>query len=197
MIGHHLVLKPVAFLLISERRHEIIVIREIVETVERRNILEALNKHALLAQCIVIQRTVNLVHPVLPGPVLGSLQQKPRNLDVLYGVEPSETAALLVISLVITRIDHRTDASDNLPSISDKPKLVRTVIKCRVFGQAHHLVRVKGRDILFIVLVKLIWELYECFEILPRRYLGYNILRHKPSFSTILAIIAYKFTKSF
>ena len=140
---------------------------------------------------------MNLVHPVLPGPVLGSLQQKPRNLNVLYGVKPSETAALLVISLVITRIDHSADPADDLPAISDKPKFVSTIIKGRVFGQARHLVRVKGGDILLIVLVKLIWKLYECFEILPRSYLGYNILRHKPSFSTILAIIAYKFTKSF
>ena len=140
---------------------------------------------------------MNLVHTVLPRPVLGSLQKKSGNFDVLYGIEPAEAGTLLAVSLVITRIDHRTYATDNLPAIPDKPKFVSTIIKGRVFGQARHLVRVKGRDILPVVLVKFIRELYECSEILPRRYLGYNILRHKPSFSTISAIIAYKFTKSF
>ena len=166
VISHHLVLQPVAFLLISECSHEIIVIREIVETVERRNILKTLNKHTLFSQCIVIQRSVNLVHTVLPRPVLGSLQKKSGNFDVLYGIEPAEPDSLLGIALVVARIDHSANTSDHLgPAVEHHPHPALAVAQGGDLGQGVHLVRMEGRDILLIVLVQDIRELDETHQV--------------------------------
>ena len=127
LVGSHLVLQPVALLLISESRHEIIVIREIVITVERRHIFETLHKHSLLSQRIVIERTVYLGHALLPRPVLGSADEKSRHLNVIHGIEPAETRPLLAVIFIVPRIDHGADTARDFLSIKYHPHPVGAI----------------------------------------------------------------------
>ena len=166
LIRNHLVLKPVAFLLIAEGSDEVIVIRIVVQAVERRDVLIALNEHSLLAQSVVIQRPVNLCHPVLLRPCLGRFQQEARHFDIIDSIEPAEPRPLLGIQLVISRIDHAADPSHDLLPVHRKPHLVSAIIQSRVLRQALDLVHMKRRNILGTIPVQFIRKLYELLQFL-------------------------------
>ena len=68
--GCHLVLDPVAFLLESQLFYKILVVREVVDAVERRNILESFDKHSLLSERIVVEGAVDFSHSFGFRPLL-------------------------------------------------------------------------------------------------------------------------------
>ena len=117
----HLVLKPVALLLITQCRYQVIIICEVVKAIERRDILKSLYQHSLLSQCVVIQRAMHLIHTVFPGPILGSPDKKSCDLDVIDGIEPAEAGSFLAIQLIITRIDHGADTPDHFAAVKHHP----------------------------------------------------------------------------
>ena len=54
LISGNLILNPVKFLDISHGIHETDVVRIVVDAIERRNVLETLDQHSLLAKGIVV-----------------------------------------------------------------------------------------------------------------------------------------------
>ena len=131
------------------------------------DVLESFNQHALLAQRIVVQRSVDFRHSLLPGPVFRRAEQQARDLEVVDSVEPAEAGAFLSIQLVVARIDHAADPADDFLSVEDHPKFPGAVLQGRDFGQGMDLVAVKRRYILLAVPVQLVRETDESFEVSP------------------------------
>ena len=173
LVGCHLVLEPVALLLISHRRHEVVVVREIVQAVERRGVLEAFDQHALLSEGVVVKGTVDLIHALFLGPFLRGRKQELRHFEVINGVEPSESRPLLRVEFVVAGVHHRANPSHDFgfgrgfPSfaIDCEPHLVCAVRECRHGGEGLLLVSVKGRHILGAFPVQFVGEFDESFEV--------------------------------
>ena len=129
LVGRHLVLQPVALLGIAQFADQVIVVWVVVQAVEGRNVFESLHQHALLTQGVVVQRPMDLRHPLLPGPVFRRPEQEPGDFQVVDGVEPSETGAFLSVQLIVPRIDHAADSSDYLLAVEDHPHLPGAVLQ--------------------------------------------------------------------
>ena len=177
VVGDHLVLHPVAFFLEAEGGDKVVVVREIVQAVEGRNVLVALYQHTLLAERIVIQRAVDLGHPLLAGPLLGGADEEARNFDVVYAVEPAEAYALGAVTLVVAGIDNGADASYHFTPVQGEPHLTLAVQKTCTFGKRVYLIDMKCRDILGAVLVERIGE----FDKAHQFRLGFDFLHIKHS----------------
>ena len=182
LVSSDLVLHPITFLLVAQSRDKVIVVRIVVQTVERRDVLVALNEHALLSKSVIVQRAMDLVHPVLLRPCLGSAEKKLRDLKVIDCVEPSETGSLLAIERVVTRVDHSADAADNGFPVHDHPHFPLAIGQGGNFGQRLDLVAVNSGDILRAVFVQLVRELDEFHQIPSAHNLNYFIIRHKYPF---------------
>ena len=128
--------------------------------------METLHQHALLAEGVVVERAVDLVHPLLLRPGLGRADQQARDLDVPDAVEPAETGAALAVALVVAGVDHRADAPDDALAVEDEPELVRAVLERRDRGQRPDLVAVQGGHVLGAVLVQLVRETDELHQFL-------------------------------
>ena len=127
LVSPELVLDPVALLFVSEGSHQVVVVRVVVQTVERGQVLVPFHQHALLSECIVVKRSVHLRHAVFLRPFLSSTEKQPRHLDVIYGIEPSETCPFLSVTLVVPRIYHSADTADDLISVCHHPHLPGTI----------------------------------------------------------------------
>ena len=182
LVRGDLVLHPVAFLHIAKGCDEVIVVRIVVQTVERRDVLVALDQHALFPKGVVVQRSMDLVHSVLLGPRLGGAEKKFGHLEVIDRVKPSEAGSLLVIERVITRVNHSANTSDNSLAIHDHPHFSLAIRKGGDFGQRFDLVAVKSGNILRTVFVQLVRELDEFHQIPSAHNLNYFIIRHKYPF---------------
>ena len=154
VIGHHHVLEPVAFLLITEGGHEIVVIRIIVKTVERRRVLKTLDQHPLLAQGIVIKGAVNILHTLRQCPFLRSSYKKLCNLKVLYGVEPAETRPFCPVSLVVSGIYHSAYTPHNFTVLSHEPHPALAIRQRGNLCERTNLVGMQSRYVLGAILVK-------------------------------------------
>ena len=121
LVGLHLVLQPVAFLYIAERGDKVIVIRIIIDAVERSQILEAFHKHSLLSEGIVIERSVYLIHSLSLRPFFRSAEQQPCDLDVVDCIKPSEAGPLCPVPLIVPRVDHAAYPSHHFLPVHRKP----------------------------------------------------------------------------
>ena len=178
-VGHHLVLEPVTLFLIPEGRHQVCVIREIVQAVERRDVVEAFYQHSLFAQGVVIERTVDFVHPLFLRPGFGGTQQQAGHLQVIDGVEPAETSPFLVVAFIVSRIHHAADPAHHFISPEGQPHLAGTIPQGRDLGERLDLVGVQGGDILRAVPVQAVRELHKAAQVLARGYFNDTICFHR------------------
>ena len=185
VVRHQAVLQPVAFLGVAEFFHEVLVVREVIEAVEGRDVVVALAEHALPAEGVVVQRTVDLVHPLLPRPGLGGAEQQARDLDVPDAVEPAETDAFLTVELVVAGVDHRADAPGHAPAVQYHPHLAGAVLQRRRLGQGVFLVVVQRRHILGTILVEFIRKTDELLQLLAGQDFLDFVIGH---FESVIAV---------
>ena len=119
-----------------------------------------LDQHALLAEGVVVERTMDLVHPLLLGPGLGGADQQAGHFDVLDAVEPAEAGALPAVELVVTGVDHPGDAADHPVAVERQPEFVAAVFERRA------------------VLVQFIRELDKLHQVLAGLHFTYLIAGH-------------------
>ena len=90
------------------------VIRIIVDSGHRTQLVETLDEHAFRIHIGKAEGTNNLCHSLLASPVLNGLKKSPAHLDIIDEVDPSKTNALAFPFLIGSLIDNACDASYEL-----------------------------------------------------------------------------------
>ena len=168
LVGNDFILYPVALLGISETLHVVVVIGVVIERVEDGNVLESFDEHALFAEGVVVEGTMDLGHTLTPRPFLSRPEEQTGDLKVFDGIEPSETGPLLSIKLIIAGIDHPAYPADNLSVlILCEPEFPGTVGERSRLGKGVHLILPEGGNVLGTVPVEPFREPDERFDVFP------------------------------
>ena len=143
------------------------IVGMIVRREEGAGVFEAADEHAFLLQVGVAQGAMDGVHAPLAGPVLGRLEQRPGDLQVVDDVVAGETAAALVVLGVGVLLDDGLDAAGYDPVfVGVETRAVATAVVHVVFPEDLFFVRVERRDEVGITCVKVQREIQELFLLL-------------------------------
>ena len=176
----HLVLQPVTFLYVAQSCKEVIVVGIVVEAIEGRDILKALHKHTLLAQGVVVKRSVDLVHTPFRSPFFGPAYEQRGHFEVIHHVKPAETGPAGAVDFVVARVYHCADSAHDPFPVEGQPHSPFAVTEGAAGSKRLPLVRIQRRDILGAVPVEIQREADEAPEIAPVLYFFQFVSAHNP-----------------
>ena len=146
--------------------HMLRIVGVVIVHVHRGQLIEALHEHTLTVGIDEAQRTSHLHHSPGLAPVLDSLQQSRRYLEVVDKVEPPEAHLMAVPALVGPAVDNRRHTSNHLPVLISQEVGRLTTLKRRVLiaAQRVHLIEIQERHGTVVPTIQIIVELHKLFQ---------------------------------
>ena len=161
--------EPIDFLGITMVLDEALIIGIVVLLLERRKVIETLDKEAFAFHVAETEGADDLVHPEASRPILDGAKKHVRDLLVVDAVEAVETDALLLPFLVGNLLEDADDAPDDLLAVVDAiANVIRLVAVQVIILEKGKLVRVETRDEIGVSLIEAKREIDEIPNLFSR-----------------------------